>query len=241
MKAITIRHPCPWAICYLGKPLENRDWRPALSQLRPGEKFAIHAGKMPSTMEIRGAFEGMSAMGTVDEDTKFPTLAQLHTQESSIVAVATYGGHVGFHPSKWFVGLYGWKLLGERDDVPLIVLPDPVKCRGARGLWNVPSDVLAKMRAQFTTREEHDAGRVPTVSAFLRKERTSTPSNTRPVASAPMRPVTPAHPERATYTRSSASAAPSAQHRPSRRPMARPSPRQSTSERPRGLASQWES
>ena len=148
MKAITIRHPWTWAICYLGKPLENRGWKPSSAQLRVGEKFAIHAGKMPSLMEIRNAFEGMSAMGAIDEFTKIPTLAQLRTQESAIVAVETYGGHVGFHPSKWFSGLYGWKLLGERDNVPLIVLPEPVKCQGHQGLWNVPSDVLEKMRAQ---------------------------------------------------------------------------------------------
>lgn len=114
MKALTIRIPWPWAICYLGKPLENRNWRPSPTQLRPGEKFAIHAGKMPSAMEIREAFAGMAAMGVIDETTKVPTLAHLRRQEGSIVAVATYGGWVTGHPSRWFVGLYGWKLLGER-------------------------------------------------------------------------------------------------------------------------------
>ena len=154
MKAITIRHPFPWAICYLGKPLENRNWKPSPVQLRPGDKFAIHAGKMPSAIEIREAFAGMHEMGVIEDQLKLPGLARLRTQESAIVAVATYGGHVGFHPSKWFVGLYGWKLLGERDDVPIIVLPEPVKCQGHQGLWNVPSDALAKMRAQFATRED---------------------------------------------------------------------------------------
>ena len=149
MKALTIRIPWPWAICYLGKPLENRDWRPSPAMLRPGEKFAIHAGKMPSAMEIEGAFEGMYAMDAISDSLKLPTLTQLRTQESAIVAVATYGGAVTAHSSRWFVGRYGWKLLGERDDVPLIVLPEPVKCMGHQGLWNVPSDVLEKMRAQF--------------------------------------------------------------------------------------------
>lgn len=144
MKALTIRIPWPWAICYLGKPLENRNWRPSPTQLRPGEKFAIHAGKMPLAMEIREAFAGMAEMGVIDETTKVPTLSQLRTQESSIVAVATYGDAVGFHPSKWFCGLYGWKLLGERDNVPVIVLPEPVKCRGMSMVgflapWNVPA------------------------------------------------------------------------------------------------------
>ncbi len=132
MKAVTIRHPWTWAICYFGKPLENRDWRP--HQLRVGEKFAIHAGKMCSPMEIREAFAGMDMMGVLPEDpSKIPTLAQLRTQESAIVAVATFGGAVGN---------------SERDDQPLIVLPKPVPCRGGRGLWDVPGDVLEKMREQ---------------------------------------------------------------------------------------------
>ena len=147
MKAITIRHPWPWAICYLGKPLENRNWKPSFA-LSLGEKFAIHAGKMPSVIEIRNAFAGMHEMGVIEDQLHLPTLSQLRTQESAIVAVATYGGTVTAHSSKWFVGRYGWKLLGADDHVPLIVLPEPVKCQGYQGLWNVPSDVLEKMRAQ---------------------------------------------------------------------------------------------
>lgn len=143
MKALTVRIPWPWAICYLGKPVENRGWRPSPSQLRPGEKFAIHAGKMPSVIEIREAFAGMAAMDAIDDTTNLPTMADLRTQESAIVAVATFGGAVTKHPSRWFCGTYGWML----DD--LIVLPEPVKCRGAQGLWEVPGDVLEKMREQY--------------------------------------------------------------------------------------------
>ena len=152
MKALTVRIPWPWAICYLGKPVENRDWRPSKTQLAPGEKFALHAGKMPSAIEIEEAFEGMFAMDVINEETKLPTIAELRKQESSIVAVATFGGAATLHSSRWFVGAYGWKLFGVDEDVPLILLPEPVKCRGAQGLWEVPSDVLAKMRAQFMER-----------------------------------------------------------------------------------------
>jgi hypothetical protein len=38
--------------------------------------------------------------------------------------------------------------------VPLIVLPEPVKCRGMQGLWEVPPDVLEKMRAQFRAQKD---------------------------------------------------------------------------------------
>jgi len=104
---------------------------------------------MPSVIEIREAFAGMHAMGAIDDATPIPTLAQLRTQKSAIVAVATYGGAVPESTSPWFCGPWGWKLLGERDDQPLIVLAEPVRCRGMQGLWEVPADVLEKMRAQF--------------------------------------------------------------------------------------------
>lgn len=148
MKALTIRHPFPWCICYLGKPLENRNWVPSPGQLRPGEQFAIHAGKMVPAMELQNSFASLFEMGCIDQDTKLPTLADLRTQESSIVAVVTYGGAVTATASRWFVGRYGWVL---RD---LVVLPKPVPCRGAQGLWDVPPDVLERMREQFRSRED---------------------------------------------------------------------------------------
>ena len=142
MKALTLRHPWPWAVCYFGKDLENRVWRP--SQLRLGDRLAIHAGKMPSLTEIREAFAGMDAMGAIAHVRDIPTLEQLRRQESAIVAVVKFGGATASDVSPWFCGPYGWRLYD------LVVLPEPVKCRGARGLWDVPPDVLAKMRSQFS-------------------------------------------------------------------------------------------
>lgn len=150
MKALTIRHPYPWCICYLAKPLENRGWVPSAGQLRPGQNFAIHAGRMVPAMELQNAFASLFEMGCIDQDTKLPTLADLRKQESAIVAVVTYGGAVTSHASKWFVGRYGWTW---QEDT-LIVLPKPVPCRGAQGLWEVPADVLEQMREQFRSRED---------------------------------------------------------------------------------------
>jgi hypothetical protein len=83
MKAITIRHPWPWAICYMGKPLENRDWKPSPYQLKPGEKFAIHAGKMPSVVEIRRAFAAMVDMGVIDYQFAIPSLTRSPTPSAA--------------------------------------------------------------------------------------------------------------------------------------------------------------
>ena len=60
-----------------------------------------------------------------------------------IVAVAAFGGAVTESESPWFGGPVGWVLSD------IIVLPEPVPCRGAQGLWDIPDDVLEKMRAQF--------------------------------------------------------------------------------------------
>jgi hypothetical protein len=148
MKAVTVRIPWPLAICYLGKPCENSRWQPSLAQLRPGDHLAIHAGKMISPMEIREAFAGMYEMEAIDDMAVVPTFTELLTQESAIVAVVTYSGAVTSHPSNWFVGPKAWTWSY------LIVLPEPVKCRGAQGLWNVPPDVLARMRAQFNLEKQ---------------------------------------------------------------------------------------
>lgn len=162
MKALTLRHPWAWAVCYLGKPVENRTWMPSPRQLRPGEKFAIHAGKMPSKIEIAEAlawmdFEGLLHNAPLD---KVPAFADLRTQESAIVAVATFGGIVTEHPSPWFCGPYGWVL----DD--LVVLPAPVACRGAQGLWNLPPDVLEETLQQFRPRDASGIPKVGTGAEF---------------------------------------------------------------------------
>lgn len=143
MKALTLHHPWPWAVCYFGKDLENRVWRPSPTQLRLGDQLAIHAGKMPSVTEIREAFAGMDAMGAIAHVRDIPTLNQLRRQESAIVAVVKFGGATTVDASPWFCGPYGWRLYD------LLVLPEPVKRRGAQGLWNVPTDVLAHVHAQI--------------------------------------------------------------------------------------------
>lgn len=68
---------------------------------------------------------------------------------SGVVAVCRYGGFVTVtqdmtadEPDPWFEGPYGWRLDG------LFVLPDPVPCKGAQGLWDLPHDVQGRVRIQ---------------------------------------------------------------------------------------------
>ncbi len=146
MKALTLRHPWPWAICWLGKDIENRTWTPRPDQLKPGEQIAIHGGKAPQTksgdIEVIEAIDWMDSKGLVGTH----SCTKDHVVDpyaSAIVAVATYDGAVRASASPWFIGPYGWHL----DKV--IVLSKPVKCRGAQGLWTMPIDVEARVMEQM--------------------------------------------------------------------------------------------
>lgn len=157
MKAITLRHPWPFAIINLGKRIENRTWAPSL---RIGEKFAIHGGKFPVQpdgmckgaanleyfQEIEDTVKDMKNEGLLDGVLKVSISMLL--RNVGICAVATFGGTVRESDSPWFCGPVGWVM------TDVLVLPEPVPCRGAQGLWEVPGDGLAKMRAQFATRED---------------------------------------------------------------------------------------
>ena len=157
MKAVTLRHPWPWAICVCGKDVENRTWEPALKQ---GEWFAIHGGKWPLPIPAEGSSVPAPRSAAVAEyveeiiDTvkelsgeglcpgPVVTLREL-SRYTGIVAVAQFGGCVHAHVSPWFGGPVGWLLSGVAS------LPDPIPCRGAQGLWSLPADVESQMRQQM--------------------------------------------------------------------------------------------
>lgn len=148
MKALTLWQPWAWAICYAGKDVENRTWRPSKDLV--GQRIAIHAG----LKRERGALRSMGIE------------TPLFLEQGAIVAIATLKGFVrcegtriyftdsaglatmeemqAVHRSPWFQGPIGWLLTD--------VVPIPgVRCQGQRGLWDVPDDVLAQVMAQLET------------------------------------------------------------------------------------------
>lgn len=150
MKALTLRHPWPWAVCAVGKRIENRRWLPTATQLAVGDWFAIHGGKVPPpgigrigtyqeamSIALRHDFNGLKGM---DPRPCFDRV----TAYNGVVAVCRYGGYVSDSGDPWFEGRpYGWRL----DD--LFVLPEPVACKGAQGLWELPNDVEERVRSQY--------------------------------------------------------------------------------------------
>ena len=136
MKAITIWQPFAHFIAIGEKRVENRDWAPPKDLV--GSYLAIHAGKR---YDKSGAESIRTELGLiVPKHTELP--------QAAIVAVAIVDRVVDSADDSegwddpWFVGAFGWYLR----DVTKI---DPVPCKGAQKLWNVPERVLLQVRANF--------------------------------------------------------------------------------------------
>lgn len=143
MKALTLKQPWAWAVACAGKDVENRSWRPPDSLL--GQRIAIHAG-------LSFDHDGdLAICHLAPPNVAIPGPAD-HVR-GAVVAVATLAGWVRgdgqfylmrgvdtFLPiassrSPWFFGLYGWML------IDVVALPEPVPCKGAQGLWDLPPDI----------------------------------------------------------------------------------------------------
>lgn len=139
MKAITLWRPWPYAVMWCGKRVENRSWAPPRSLI--GQRIAIHAGKK---------FDAEDAALIASASTTPMNLLQEARQPTGIVctavlaAVVTAADNPRARFGFWWAGPVGWVL----DDVRL--LPEAVPCRGAQGLWDVPSDVEARINAALT-------------------------------------------------------------------------------------------
>lgn len=137
MRALTLKHPWPWAICHMGKRIENRTWFPSQAQLCVGDWFAIHGGKVPAC-DYPVLIEAASIAAMLGRG-----LGNLQScLMPGIVALARYGGDAekeNMEADFWFEGPCGWLL----NDV--LVLPEVIPTRGAQGLWKIPDYVSAKL------------------------------------------------------------------------------------------------
>ena len=131
--ALTLTRPWQILIAKGIKRIENRTWLPG-PRLLPGEWFAIHAGQSYDT-----DCQPMATRLGVSLDTFF---GELSATPSAIVAVARYGGVVTASKDPWFFGPYGWVL-------DQVVEVQPVRCRGAQGLWRVPQIVADEVREGY--------------------------------------------------------------------------------------------
>lgn len=139
MKALTLWQPWAAAIAHGTKRVENRGWRPPASII--GQRIAIHASARAITkqeyMQIR-------------EDALFRDLLIRIDVRSHIVCTALVDGYVTdrqeatirlWNPEWYMSDAIGWVLSDVRTF-------DPVPCKGAQGLWDVPADVFRQLQEQ---------------------------------------------------------------------------------------------
>ena len=161
--ALTVRQPWAWSICYAGKRVENRGWRPRRQQVP--FTIAIHAGARPKGRDHLDMEKQILRLVDYDlhipktwwetPDSSRPRVPEdglNHFDWSAIVAVATI---IGFYadddppqitsPDKyWYLGPVGWKL----QDV--YALPEPVACRGSQSLWSMDPQTRAAVHKQLS-------------------------------------------------------------------------------------------
>ncbi len=130
MKALTIKQPWVHAILREGKDVENRSWQRSFRGL-----LAIHAAAQPR----RDA--------DFPRGHQIPDLATL--DYSAICGVARVVDIVAKSRSKWFwrpddgSTNFGWVLADVK------ILKQPIRCKGALGLWNLSPTVLRELKSQL--------------------------------------------------------------------------------------------
>lgn len=173
LRALTLRHPWPFAICHLGKDCENREWDDRLARLNEihaqlGQQIAIHGGSAPVRprrkhwLELaadnpwRQLCEALEAWQTAPELMTQAAADYLHAHRAGeplrpehfvmpgIVAVATVQRVTRTSASRWAVP---GDLHIELSEVT--VLPQPVACPGSQGLWSVPPAIEGAVRRQL--------------------------------------------------------------------------------------------
>lgn len=148
LRAITLWPEWAWAICHLGKDVENRPARVArvvLSTVGDGW-LAIHAGKhiggRPGAVALHDGVHSLRYMAA-RAGVEIPSTRVRDVPTSAIVAVARVKrGNPGSGwavPGEGHIGLYDVR-----------TLPSPVPCSGKQGLWTVPADLSERVLAQVT-------------------------------------------------------------------------------------------
>lgn len=170
MKALTLRHPWPFAVAYLGKRVENREWDDRLASLMGldelvGETIAIHGGTAPQRPKRKNVLptnpwrQFAGDLGHIREHIlggELPEEAAQHLARTcpgpitpecfilpGIVAVGVLQGVTRASRDRWAAQGCLHLLL---DDV--VTLPEPVACPGAQGFWTVPDVIAAEVQRQ---------------------------------------------------------------------------------------------
>lgn len=157
LRALTIIQPWAHLIVHGRKRVENRTWEPAARGLRVGDYLAIHAGMAVDLSHWDRAYEVVPeeeplALRELVAGGVFimPERARRdfirgRVPLGAVVGVARLADVEDEEPDDdpYWCGPWGWRL----DEVVAI---EPVLCKGAQGLWTLPPEVLATVRARWS-------------------------------------------------------------------------------------------
>ncbi len=141
-RVLSLYAPWDYAIHRLGKDIENR----SLNFPKFTGWIWLHAslfGKSPGTMwdETLAMLGVAYRAGAKFPSPTEPTVYDMMPRRGRISGIVRITGHVRVSKSGWFFGPLGLEL-GERHE-----LRQGVLCKGARGLWRVPPETTAELRA----------------------------------------------------------------------------------------------
>lgn len=134
MKAITIRQPWAWAIMNAGKDIENRSWK---TNFRG--RVAIHASASMTREEYE---EGCKSIRGRIQKIKIPAYEDM--VRGAILGTVEIIDCVDDSDSTWFGGEYGFVLSRPKK------LPEPIRCKGALMLWNVPRNITSRINRSLS-------------------------------------------------------------------------------------------
>lgn len=159
IRALTIIQPWAHLIAHGAKRVENRTWEPTARGLAVGDYLAVHAGLSVDLACWDGAHETMPReeapeLRALVDGVVFTTPERARREFirgrvplGAVVAVARLAAVEDEEPADdaYWCGPWGWRL----DEVIAI---DPVPCKGAQGLWELPPDVYATVRERWAAR-----------------------------------------------------------------------------------------
>lgn len=124
MKGLTVWQPWAHCIVHCEKDVENRTWAPPIHVV--GQRIAIHAGKVLDP----DAVARLVAAGRLVK-------GEIHGAPlGAVIGTARLEGSTRASRSWWAEpDMTHWLLADVRR------LREPVPCRGAQGLWDLPADV----------------------------------------------------------------------------------------------------
>jgi hypothetical protein len=134
---LTLHRPWSWAMVHGSKRIENRSWPPPADLI--GGYIALHAGK---TWDYEGAAKVITVHPEMPRSAGEHPLGVIGV--ARLAGVVQDAGEVTAEQQRWFFGEFGWVL------ADVVALPKPVPCRGFQGLWPLPVDVLARVRAKYS-------------------------------------------------------------------------------------------